>query len=350
MKNKNLKRIFAGITIFIFAITVGNVSYGDGRVTKTYDIGGATVKVKIISSLMPTMLEGRIKEESGFYFFKMNFMNNFFSVNVPQRSYDKMTEQQKNDLVAAVLLLHGRSFEVSRAMLGYMPTGYRFNVTFGETQSGYPFNRVYSYSKTSNIYPDFLPFEGKMIPGEAIKTPMTGFEESIMLHEIGHSIFAIVIGNIKNPKNKYMEEGFVDYFADKVLGRKSPHREAIEKITITNAQAANINGLSQLDVDVSIWGEEKALNSSTMEGYAGITHHHFGYEFIRTYIDVFGEKNLRGFLDRFRQTEERPDEGDYGTKRINDLLLKMGYPLEKTEEFQKMLHERLKKNIFNLTS
>jgi hypothetical protein len=346
MKNKNFNKTCIGIVFFVIILSVSSVSYGLGKVTRTYDVGGQEVRVKIISSPVSTILEGRIKEESGFYFFKMNFMGNFFSINVPQRSYDKMTEQDKNDLIASILLLYGRSFMVAEEMLGYMPKGYRFNVTLGQTQSGYPFNRVYNYSKSSNIYPNFLPFESTIMGAfQKIDTPMTELEESVMLHEIGHSIFAIAIGTIQNPKNKYMEEGFVDYFADKVLGKKSFYRQNIEKITVTNEEISNMSGLSQLDVDVSIWGEE-VIDSPTMEGYVGVTHHHFGYEFIRTYIDIFGDKDLRGFLDRFKQTEDRLDESDYGTKRVNDILLKMGYSPEKISDFQEKLHERLRQNVF----
>ena len=348
MKNKNLKRTCTCIMFFVLILAAFDASYGQGRVTRTYDIGGEEVRVKIISSPVPTILEGRIKEESGFYFFKMNFMNNFFSINVPQRSYDKMTDQDKNDLVASVLLLYAGSFKVSEEMLGYMPRGYRFNITFGQTQSGHAFNRVYNYSKSSNIYPNFLPFESTIMGiSREIDTPMTELEESVMLHEIGHSIFAIAIGTIQNPKNKYMEEGFVDYFADKVLGKESFYRANLGKITVTDEKVSNISGLSQLDVDVSIWGEE-VLDAPTMEGYVGVTHHHFGYEFIRTYIGIFGEKNLRGFLDRFKQTEDRADESDYGTERINDILLKMGYPAEKISDFQRELHKRLRENVFDV--
>ncbi|MBD3427146.1 MAG: hypothetical protein GF409_07965 [Candidatus Omnitrophica bacterium] len=347
--NRTCTGITAKILVLVLALLFfGRAADAEQRLIETYDIGQASVRVKIMTSSMPTVLEGRIKEESGFYFFKMKFMDNFFSINVPERSYQKMDYRMRQDLVATILILYGRSFEQSSEMLSFLPKGYRFNMTFGRTQSGHPFNRVYVYSKTSNIFPDLLPYKSPLMPGRTLETPITGYEEWVMLHEMAHSIFAMAVGSIRNPKNRFMEEGFADYFAERVMGRKSPARESLGKIPISAKQAARLEGLSQLDVDAAIWGEERALNVP-MEGYVGVTHHHFGYEFISAYVEVFGDKNLRDFLHRFSQTEEVVDKGDYGTKRIKNIFLKMGYTPREIALFRRNLHEKLLKNVFEVT-
>ncbi len=324
----------AGLTVFIIS-----TGFAFAREIVTYNIAGRDVKVNISKSLASTTLEGRIEEEDGFYFFRFGYRGNFFSINLPRRVFEELPEERKQELLTSVLDLYSGAFDTSREILGFVPEGYNFNVTFARTGKGDPFNRVYVRSKTSNIYTGFLPYE-------RAGRGMTSKQEWIMLHEIGHAIFAIAVGNIEDPRNRYMEEGFVDYFAGQVMGESHTGREIRGKFAAPRERLAGMRGLSQMDVDTSIWGEDFVITAPKTEGYAGVTHHLFGLEFIDAFIDVFGKKDLLEFLRRFKSAEDEPGAAARGTKTILEIFARMGYTPGQVEEFEKELHSRLKENIF----
>jgi hypothetical protein len=305
----------------------------------TYNIAGKDTKVNISKSLKPTTLEDRIEKESGFYFFRLAYKGNFFSINLPQRIFVELPENRKQELLASVLGLYSSTFDGSRDILGFVPEGYKFNVTFARTREGDPFNRVYDRSKTSNIYTGFMPYEYR-------EQVMTAKQEWIMLHEIGHAIFAIAVGNIEDPRNKYMEEGVVDYLADEVMEESHTGRKIRGKFAAPEKKIANMRGLAQIDVDTSIWGEDFVMNVPKAEGYAGVTHHLFGLEFIEAFIDVFGKKDLLEFLRRFKRAEDEPGAAGRGTETIRGILLKMGYTPEQITAFEEELHAKLRENVF----
>ena len=175
---------------------------------------------------------------------------------------------------------------------------------------------------------------------------MTTDEQKIMFHEIGHSVYGIIIGSMRAPRNKSFEEGFVDYFAEEATGEKI-ERRGILKVRITQEQAKRMKGLTQPDIDASVWNEEIALKPSTAKGYIGVTHHVFGLEFIHAFIDTFDKKDLPEFLTRLRQRENDQPVGDLGTSQVKDILLQMGYADKEIKKFEKDLHARLKKNVFS---
>ena len=276
---------------------------------KEYFLGKEKVEVQISSLLKPTDMEGLIKEETGFYFLRYKYKKNFFNINLPQRVFDGLDNQETEGLIAAVTDLYTRSFDVSKELLGTVLDGYKFNITFANVKKGHAFNRVYHHSKTSNIFTNFLPYKNN-------KEAMAPEDEQVILHEIGHSVFAISIGILNNPEDKYMGEGFADYFANKVMKKtiaKPP------KIVISKEQADRISGLAQMDVDAQIWDKEFLSKAPRQKGYLGVTHHLFGLEFITAFTDLFGEKNLKEFLKRFRASEDTPKK-DYGTSIIKQIL------------------------------
>ena len=213
-------------------------------------------------------------------------------------------------------------------------------MTFGKTSTGMPVNHIYLYNKTSNILTNFLPYED----GQHV---MTELQRRIMFHEIGHSLFTIAVGGMQDPRTRALEEGFVDYFSEKTLG-KEMDEGFYGKASISAGQAANMKGLSQLDIDASIWGDDVALKASKVKNYVGVTHHAFGIEFIKAFIDVFGKEKLLEFLKRVKKSEDAPMMGDYGTKLVKGVLEKMGYSQAKITEFQNELYRRLKKNVFKV--
>lgn len=305
----------------------------------SYEYNGKTLEVYTSHSDVPTTIDGRIIEESGFYFQKFRYAGNFYSINVPKGVFEKLSTEENEQLVVSVLDLYRRAFEKTSDLLGFAPEGYRFNSIFANTQKGNSFNVLYSISKISNIYTNFIPYNNP-------ENPLTENQRWIILHEIGHSLFAISIGTIVNPKDKYMEEGVVDLLADEVLGEEFKYRNRGHSWKISSRQARDLDGLSQLDMDVSIWGKNRVLGKTGEEGYPGITHHGFGFEFINTFIAIFGEKDLAEFLIKFRSSGDIVGEKDYGTIRILKILSSMGYSSEEISAFEKELHIRLKKNIF----
>ena len=334
-----MKIIYIGILCFLFT---GSTLYaqetGDLSV-QSFD--GSAIKVNVSCSPQPTDLEGRLAKKERYYFFKLNYSSNFFSFNLPGSSFNAFTERERKKLVEYLLRLYGDSFDVYYDMFGWRPEGFRFNVTFGKNTKGYMYNMMYLPDKISNVFTDSLPYrDGNNI--------MSADEERIMVHEIGHSLFGIVVGTTEDPRSRAIEEGFVDYFMGKVLDVDTGVGRSAYRLPISAEQASRIKGLSQLDVDASVWGDEAVFKPTKAKGYAGITHHLFGLEFIHAVIDVFGKKDLLEFLKRFKQAENDPYGIDHGTQKVRDILAGMGYSKEKISEFENDLHRRLKENVFRV--
>jgi hypothetical protein len=200
-----------------------------------------------------------------------------------------------------------------------------------------PLNKVNLTDKISNIFLNTLPYKNK-------KEVLSGFERGIMLHEIGHGLFSIAVGNLRYARTRAIEEGFVDYFAGRGYGEEGP----VVKLPISMEQADKMQGLTQMDIDSSIWSREIALTPSMSGRYAGITHHTFGIEFIEGFIDSFGRERLPEFLKRLRAAEDISPSEDFGTGQIKQILTRMGFSNDQIKGFEEDLHRRLKENIFRI--
>ena len=201
------KNILLILIVFVF-LASGNVSTFSRKITTSHDadvlsvilINGEKVKVVVSRSASAGDLEGTLKEKTRYSFLKFKYRDNYFSVNIPDMVFQNMPDSDRKVLVRKVVGLYSDSFDVFGGMFGYMPQGYKFNMTFGNTKRGEPFNRVYVSSKTSNIFSDFIPFyDGKVV--------FSKYQRLVLLHEIGHSLFAIAIGSMQDSRSKAIEEG-----------------------------------------------------------------------------------------------------------------------------------------------
>ena len=314
-------------------------AYGYDEV-KTYNINKQKIKISIFTLDKPTNLEDRLSEKTAFYSLKLRYLDNFFSFNIPKDVYNRFTEDQRKMLVKDLLDLFGNAFGRFSDISGRIPERYKFGVTFAKTKSGHPFNRVYLSNKVSNIFTNFLPYENK-------DEPFTEKDKYIMLHEIGHSLLAITVGGLSSPKVRAIEEGVVDYIAGEGYEGVDYEGGIKTRIEILPHQAERMKGLTQLDIDTSIWGMKAAsLPVTHVRGYSGITHHMFGIEFINAFIDVFGKEHLLEFLIRLKAVEDKPSKNDFGTMDTREIFIKMGFSKERSGEFEKVLHKRLKENVF----
>jgi len=301
------------------------------------------INANVSRSDRATDLEDRLKNKSRFYFIKFKFRDNIFSFNFPERTYSAWDHREKINILEYLTKLYGDSFREFKDIFGFSPRDYRFNVTFGKTKRGMPFNTIYLYNKISNIFPGFIP------AGTESEVFSAG-QKMIMFHEIGHSLFGIAIGTFRDPRTKAIEEGVVDYFAERIYKGKFPETYRRGKFQVSESKLERLEGLSQLDVESSVWVEEDMSKISGVKGYVGVTHHVFGLEFVKSFIQVFGEKDMINFLVRLRQTEEDSFLDDFGTNRIIHIFNKMGYTEEKIIEFKEELHRRLKANVFKVVN
>ena len=315
----------------------------EGETVSIYKYDGKDVKIFISEIPIPSDLEGRLKTPLAFYALKLRYRDNIFSFHLPQRSFDDLSGGQKEKLMQDLLGLYDRSFELFSGIFGYVPTGFRFNITFGETKEQASSNYIYQGTKTSNIFPGFFPFssgEGALNPGQRF----------MFFHEIGHSLFGIAIGNMTNPEARSIEEGFVDYLAEQASGMdiKEVHGQGL--FYISRRQSENIKGLTQLDTEISIWGEKYVMTAPTQKGYMGLTHHAFGLQFIKAFVGVFGAHDLPVFLKQFKQAQYPLTNRDHGTTKVRKIFAKMGYSPEKVSEFEGQLHRKLTENVFKVKS
>ncbi|MFH1878302.1 MAG: hypothetical protein ABH883_05805 [Candidatus Omnitrophota bacterium] len=305
----------------------------------SYNIAGETVNVYISRQAEPTSHEGRMKEETGYYFLKFNYRDNFYSINLPDIFFEEINMRQREKLVREIIRIYDQAFDRFAGVFGFYPALFRFSVTFGSTKPGYPFHVSYSDRRTSNIFANFLPYG-------AGKEPFSQEERIILLHETGHGLFLIAVGNIEDPRGKYIEEGFADYIAGENYDEPGAAAPYYSMSVISAEQAENFKGLSQLDFDAGVWGEETVLKASAIRGYVGITHHVFGREFLSAFISVFGKEDLYGFLVRFKKTEDSIGRGDFGTNHVLSVFKSMGYTPAQIEKFRKELYSRLRENVF----
>ncbi|MBD3379355.1 MAG: hypothetical protein GF408_02720 [Candidatus Omnitrophica bacterium] len=280
--------------------------------------------------------EGQLARPYTFYLVKFSYDGNFYSVNIPKEAYGPLEGQDKKKIVYRTLGLYRKVFGAYRSFFGDIPSGYRFSVTFGKTSGTHPYNRIYLYGKNSNIYPDFVPGKNRIF---------TRPQEAVLLHEIGHSLFAIAVGGYLHPRNRALEEGFVDMMvASAGYDTGTPPR-----IPVSREDTVDISGLSQLDIEISIWGEEKVLANRSVKGYLGLTHHSFGREFFAVFMDIFGTEKLPEFLARLKATEGLPPPEDHGTEYIEKALREIGADETTLSLFREKLHGRIKKNLLTIS-
>jgi hypothetical protein len=341
-----MPRVYSMLFLFLAGLLACDAALGQRANRETvsiYEHDGEDVKILISEIPISGDLEGRLKTPLAFYTLKLKYRDNVFIFNLPQRSFDELSGVQKEKLIQDLLGLYDRSFELFFGIFGFIPTGFRFIVTFGETKKQTPFNYIYQHNKISNIFPGFLPFSS----GEEALNPEQRF---IFLHEIGHSLFSIAIGNITNPKARSIEEGFVDYFAEQASGMDIKEVHGQDLFYISRRQSENIKGLTQLDTEISIWGEKYVMTAPRSKGYVGLTHHAFGLQFIKAFVSVFGAHDLPVFLKRFKPAQYTLNNEDYGTAMVRKIFAKMGYPPEKVSEFEDQLHRNLTENVFKVKS
>jgi len=304
----------------------------------------AIIIIMLISLASParadTDLEGHFREKYEFYYLKFKYKDNYFNLNIPGSRFLLLSGGQRSELIRYLSSLYGDVFDVYALIFGHVPEGYKFNVTFGKTSEGHPYNRIYAASKTSNIFPDCLPFD-------MTRQALTEKQRWIMIHEIAHSLFAIKIGTFEHPKMKAIEEGFIDYISEQAEGMDYSRLRQDIMIKVPPGRLKNMKGLTQLDVEISIFGEGAVINSPRDGSYAGFAHHTFGLEFIKSFISVFGEQALPGFMKRLRKVDRSVSKNDLGTQQIKDILRKMGYTKIQIKEFEDNLHTRLKQYVYN---
>lgn len=294
---------------------------------------GRYINVSITHTESPTDFEGQLRSPSVYYFIKLNYKENFYSINVPVLTYEAMSMEQKVSLIKVITGLYEDAFARAAIMMTRKPRGYKFNVTFGWTKWAQVYNKeIYSNEKVSSIFPNCLPYDG----GPEV---LTEEEKVLLLHEIGHGLVGISFGGITDVRMRSIEEGVVDHIAG--LGPAEYGR----RIYVTPAEAKSLRGLAQMDIDSSVWGKDKALMPAGMRGgYSGVTHHLHGREFVGAYLEIFGKDDFRQFLIRVAASSGKGEE-DLGTERVRSILKKMGHSDGEISRFEKRLHERIKKNV-----
>jgi len=328
------------VSLMLMLIISGTLVQGESLTSGSMKIktsDGRESRVSVSQIKTPTNFEGRLKNTTGFYSLKCSYKDNYFSFNVPTPVVEGINRTQVEKMIEKLLSFYDTVFERYARIFNNKPFGYKFNIVFGKTANGYPYNRIYSISKISNIYANFNPFTES-------HDPFSGFQNSIMLHEIGHSLFAIIVGNMNHPKFKFIEEGFIEYMVVKdpaKYGQKTGFR-------LTKARADKMKGLAQVDLDLSVWGKEAVMSAPAPDGYLGVTHHLSGIEFMKTFIGIFGEDKFPEFFMRLKAKDMEITRGDYGTSQIKEVFRKMGYSNEEINKFEKNYHERLKNNVFTL--
>jgi len=296
--------------------------------------GGEGITVSVVDNPEATDLEGRLAEKYRFYTLKFPYRGNYLGLNLPEGAYFSSGGEELRSLVFEILAVYDGIYSRSRAVFGAQADGFRQNITFGRTDKGHPFATVYPSDKTVNIFMDSVPYSEKGIP-------LSDKDVDALRHELGHSVMAVAVGNFIHPKFRAIEEGFVNYLA---YGDGSAPRT--RRIVIEKEKAGAMSGLAQMDIDVSIWGEEVLDLSAAPDGYKGITHHFSGEQFVREFISFFGEKRLPEFLKRLKAKDAAPLAGDYGSSQIREVLERMGYSREEVDRFEKAFHERLLENVF----
>ncbi|MBD3296192.1 MAG: hypothetical protein GF392_02350 [Candidatus Omnitrophica bacterium] len=293
-----------------------------------------TLELYIYRNELSTDLEGRLARPYRFYSLRFSDKNRYFNLNLPEDMYFGFDRRDVVRLVLDVLGLYEEVYSRFNYLFGGSPPAPRQNLTFGRTSAGHPFVRIYNSSKAVNIYTDMLPAAA----GEDVLTPS---QKDVLRHEIGHAAFSTSIGNFIHPKFKSIEEGAIDHLA--YAEGKGPRQR---RITISPAQSRSMRGLAQMDIDASIWGEDKVTATGPSEGYRGVTHHHAGAQFIRSFVEFFGEEELYDFLRRLKAKEKQPLEDDMGTDQIEQVLRGMGRSTSEIKEFEKNYHRGLRENVF----
>lgn len=298
--------------------------------------------ISVIEPGAPTDKEGRLASPQRLYSYRFMYNDNIFTFNIPDYVVEDLDDGELKRMLIVLIEAYEKTFDTFLKVLDRKPSGYKFNMTFGPTAGGYPFNWMNLTDKVSNIYPNCVPYAN----GREVFSKL---EEDIISHEIGHGIFNITGTNFRTPGNKAIEEGFIDLFIGVDFSENT-------RIAISEDKVDSIKGLTQPDVDISIWGEEAVLAQTDpfdhdigLRGYVGMTHHAFGKQFLLAYIDAFGEDSLQDFLVKLKASEDEPYYDDYGTENVKRILLSMGYTNEEIEKFETDLHDRIKRNIFVLT-
>ncbi|MDP8298740.1 MAG: hypothetical protein P9L88_02380 [Candidatus Tantalella remota] len=335
MSYRKIARVCAFITTLVLAPTFAGYSQSPSvEKIAVPSEDGTYINVSITHAEMPTDFEGQLRAPSVYYFIKLKYKENFYSINVPLFTYESMSVEEKVALVEYITGLYEDAFSRGAIAMARKPRGYRFNITFGRTKWGRVYNKeIFSNEKVSSIFSNCLPYQ---IPGKVL----TQEERVVLLHEIGHSLLGISIGGITDVRMRSIEEGVVDHIAG--LGPEAPGR----RIYVTAEESGRLKGVAQMDIDASIWGKDKALMPSGMRGgYAGVTHHLHGREFVGAYLEVFGKDDFRQFLIRVKASRGKGEQ-DLGTGRIRSILKKMGHLDDEIARFEQRLHERIKENVF----
>lgn len=295
------------------------------------------IPVTFFPATPPTDREGRLKRKYAFNTMVFRFRGNTFTVSIPDFIFEKLSRDQRMELADYMIQTFWEAMISYESLFYRIPEGYKFNVVFGKTAEGHPFNLVYRRTSRSNIYPDCLPFNNN-------KDMLTPKEKYYLLHEIGHGLFAIVLGNLIHPRNKSIEEGTIDHLLrsrlDIVGYAENP------KYDVPPGKLDEMEGLTQLDVEISLWGKERVLSKENFKGYAGYTHHEFGMQFVDAFLANFYEEDLAEFLRRLRALENTIPENDYGSRQVREILYDMGYTDVEINRFRDDLHSRLKANVF----
>ena len=235
-----------------------------------------------------------------------------------------------NERLHMLVGLHQLAIQRFNSFGGVVEPNHCFEIVFGRTILA---NRM-PFHYENIVFPNYSKFKD-------IGDPRI---QEIICHEIGHSLAKQTWGKaLTNPNYISLEEGFCDHIAGLTenLPLSATPPTSSHQMYVSLEQAANINGLTQLDVELSLVGKIPQGNAGPM--YLGYTTHRFGKEFITAFIELFPKTLL---IPLFKSLSGQPltnsDRGtEYLRSKLNELLADDPKREEKIAAFEKRLHQRL---------
>lgn len=253
-----------------------------------------------------------------------------FDLYISDSDYQKATSEEIREGVEVFVGAYKNAIRRFSELGAIIPTGTKFEMFFGETKQGLP------YHLNGRVFPHIIKFGSRLSPR---------FQE-ILEHEIGHNLSFLVLKKaLHDPTIMALEEGLAQYAA---AAENLPVRlnkpGSYHQLLVTTEQPANIKGLTQLDVEISLGGTPSARKAGRL--YKGKTTHLFGLEFIHAFIEIFSIKQLIPFLKRLKRMKKISGVmPDYGTEfikvKLREMLAQDPDRERIIQAFEDRLHERL---------
>lgn len=311
------------------------VTQGPNTIFLRDKIGAENLDITIYKEPMaPTSLTGALDKEMSLCKINARYRGHQFNLFIAREKFRDLTQTDILEAVKHYVSLYEKGFEKIRLLGGDVPAHIVFNTFFAETGVRAPMAKM--LGNESSVFMHTLPFEATQDDGR----------DETFLHELGHNLTILNTTKFSDPRVKFMGEGIADYIAGIYFPDGRDRSGADYRIKITEEQSKGMEGLSQLSVDVSIWG--RSIANESRNGYFGRTHHNFGREFIHAFIDTFGEGKLFEFLKTLSNTKMMPPDKDLGTEWVRQAFNALGYNQQQIETFKSKLYERLRRNVFEI--